>query len=280
MTLGVLDLNVLFGGTIEPFLTWQTFCLMVNGGALLALPIAVGVSAVVGKARQTQRREDATSGIPGFASTISTNAPSPNSPAYQPTPLTQPPYANYPAALYQAQDYQPPTAYAPPPRYSHISAGSPLYTAGEVPQKKSNRFLWIALGIVTYLLVLLCAYSVLFYVTPPTPTPANAITSTPTTTLNTHCTALKKRDYHTAYQQLSSDFQSHHTEAEFASTYDAEFAANGGLSDCVISNVIVKGQLAGGVMTWITGNGIRTIYDCVLIDLGDGWKIVSLTRRH
>ena len=280
MTLGVLDLNVLFGGTIEPFLTWQTFCLMVNGGALLALPIAVGVSAVVGEERQTQRREDATSGIPGFASTISTNAPSPNSPAYQPTPHTQPPYANYPAALYQAQDYQPPTAYAPPPRYSHISAGSPLYTAREVPQKKSNRFLWIALGIVTYLLVLLCAYSVLFNVTPPTPTPANAITSTPTTTLNTHCTALKKRDYHTAYQQLSSDFQSHHTEAEFASTYDGEFAANGGLSDCVISNVIVKGQLAGGVMTWITGNGIRISYDCVLINLGDGWKIANLTRRH
>ena len=208
MTLGVLDLNLLFGGTIEPFLTWQTFCLMVNGGALLALPIAVGVSAVVG------------------------------------------------------------------------SAGSPLYTAREVPQKKSNRFLWIALGIVTYLLVLLCAYSVLFHVTPPTPTPANAITSTPTTTLNTHCTALKKRDYHTAYQQLSSDFQSHHTEAEFASTYDGEFAANGGLSDCVISNVIVKGQLAGGVMTLITGNGIRTSYDCVLINLGDGWKIANLTRRH
>jgi Zn-dependent protease with chaperone function len=277
MTLGVLDLNLLFGGTIEPFFTWQTFCLMVNGGALLALPIAVGVSAVVGKARQTQRREDATSGAPGFASTISNNSPSPNSPEYQPTPLTQPPYANYPAAPYQAQDYQPPTAYAPPPRYSHISAGSPLYTAREVPQKKSNRFLWIALSIVVGLLVLLCAYSVFFYVTPSALT--KVITPTPTTTLNTHCTALKKGDYHTAYQQLSSVFQSHHTEAEFASTYDAEFAANGGLSECVISNVIVKDQLAGGVMTWITGNGIRAIYDCVLIDLGDGWKIVSLKRR-
>jgi hypothetical protein len=210
MTLGVLDLNLLFGGRIAFSISWQTFCLVVNGGALLALPVAIGVSAVVARARP----------------------------------------------------------------------GSPLYAAREVPQKKINRFLWIALGIVTGLLVLLCAYSVFFYVTPPTPTPANAITSTPTTTLNTYCSALKKGDYHTAYKQLSSGVQRQRTEAEFASIHRTIFAANGGLSNCVISNVIVKDQLAGGLMTWTTGNGRRAIYDCVLMDPGDGWKIVSLTSQH
>jgi Zn-dependent protease with chaperone function len=283
ITLGVLDLNLLFGGGIDLSISWQTFCFVVNGGALLALPVAIGVSVVVARARQI-RREGATfnevSGTPGFASTIFTNVPSPRAPAYQPTPLAQSPYANYPEAPYQAQDYQPPTVYAPPARYSHMSPDSPLYSAREVPQKKSNRFLWIALGIVTGLLVLLCAYSVFFYVTPPTPTPANAISSTPTTILNTYCTALKKGDYHTAYKQLSSGIQSQRTEAEFASIHTTAFVANGGLSYCVISNIIVKDQLAGGVMTWITGNGMRAIYDCVLIDPGDGWKIVSLTSQH
>ena len=274
MSLGVLDLNLLFGGKIDPFLTWQTFCLVVNGGALLALPITVGVSVVVGRARQTHRREDAMSGTPGF---VSTNAPSPNSPAYQPLPLAHPPFMNYPAAPYQTQDYQPPTAYAPSSQYTYISPVSPYSAAAILPQKKSNRFLWIALSIVVGLLVLLCAYSVFFYVTPSVPT--KVITSTPTTTLNTYCTALRKGDYQTAYNQFSSDIQSHLTEAEFASTY-YPFAANGGLSDCIASNVTVEDQLASGVITFITGNGARVIYDCMLIDLGDGWKIVSLTLRH
>ncbi len=135
MTLGVLDLNLLFGGRIDLSISWQTFCYVVNGGALLALPVAIGVSAVVARARQI-RREGATfnevSGTPGFASTIFTNAPSPHAPAYQPTPLAQS-HANYPEAPYQAQDYQPPTAYAPPPRYSHMSPGSPLYGSSADP---------------------------------------------------------------------------------------------------------------------------------------------------
>jgi Zn-dependent protease with chaperone function len=160
MVLGVLDLNVLFGATIDPFLTWQTFCLVVNGGALLVLPIAVGVSAVVGRARQTHRREDATSGTPRFASTIFTHAPSPHAPAYQPTPLAQS-HANYSVAPYQAQDYQPPTAYAPSSQYTYMSPDSPFSAVAILPQKKSNRFLWIALSIVAGMLVLLCAYLVI-----------------------------------------------------------------------------------------------------------------------
>jgi Zn-dependent protease with chaperone function len=274
MILGVLDLNLLFGGTIDPFFTWQTFCFVVNGGALLALPITVGVSAVVGRTRQTHQREGAAGGAPGF---VSTNAPSPNSPAYQPIPLAQPPFTNYPAAPYQTQDYQPPTAHAPPPQYTYMSPVSPFSAAAILPQKKHNRFLWIALSIVVSLLVLLCTYSVFFYVTPSAPT--KVITPTPTTTLNTYCTSLKKGDYQTAYNQFSSRIQSHLTEAEFASTY-YPFAVNGGLSDCIASNVIVEDQLAGGVITFTTGNGARVIYDCMLIDLGDGWKIDGLTLQH
>ena len=273
MVLGMLDLNLLFGGTTDPFFIWQTFCFVVNGGALLALPITVGVSVVVGRACQTHRREDA-SGTPGF---VSTNAPSPNSPAYQPIPLAQPPFTNYPAAPYQTQDYQPPTVYAPPSQYTYMSPVSPFSAAAILPQKKSNRFLWVALSIVVGLLALLCAYSVFFYVTSSSPT--KVITSTPTTTLNTYCTSLKKGDYQTAYNQFFWSIQSHLTEAEFASTY-YPFAANGGLSDCIASNVIVEDQFANGVITFITGNGPRVIYDCRLIDPGDGWKIYGLTLRH
>ncbi len=51
MTTGALGLNLLFGGGIEPGFAWQTFSLIVNAGAWLALPIAVGVSAIAGWVR-------------------------------------------------------------------------------------------------------------------------------------------------------------------------------------------------------------------------------------
>ncbi len=53
MTAGTLGLNLLFGGTATADFIWQTFSLVVNGGALLALPIALVVSAIAGRIRKT-----------------------------------------------------------------------------------------------------------------------------------------------------------------------------------------------------------------------------------
>jgi hypothetical protein len=52
MAVGILGLNLAFGGTIDPLFTWTTFALVLNGGALLSLPLAGGVSAVVSWVRR------------------------------------------------------------------------------------------------------------------------------------------------------------------------------------------------------------------------------------
>jgi hypothetical protein len=57
MTIGMLGLNLLFGGTATADFIWITFSLVVNGGALLALPIALGVSALAGWLRKTKGEE-------------------------------------------------------------------------------------------------------------------------------------------------------------------------------------------------------------------------------
>jgi Zn-dependent protease with chaperone function len=44
MAVGILVLNLAFGGSITPSFAWIIFSLVVNGGALLALPVAMGAS--------------------------------------------------------------------------------------------------------------------------------------------------------------------------------------------------------------------------------------------
>jgi Zn-dependent protease with chaperone function len=233
MTLGILDLNLLFGGTIDPFFTWQTFCIVVNGGALLALLVAGGMFAVVGWVPQTRRR--------------------------------------------QPQDYQPSTTYTHYPQYPYVDPSTSIYVQHALQNKKSNRFLGIALLAVGSLLLSLCCYCLFFYTNPPRP--ISTVTSTPATVLNTYCTSFKKGDYHTAYNQFSRGLQSQETEAEFTSAYTNFFAVTGGLKECIVSNVEVKNQLASGKVTLITGDGKRLICDCSLADAGDGWKIIALNIR-
>jgi Zn-dependent protease with chaperone function len=55
MTVGIVVIDLLFGGTITASFIWQTFCLVVNGGALLALPIALIVSVIVQEIREPHR---------------------------------------------------------------------------------------------------------------------------------------------------------------------------------------------------------------------------------
>ncbi len=47
MTVGIVVIDLLFGGMVTANFIWQTFCLVVNGGALLALPIVLMVSVIV-----------------------------------------------------------------------------------------------------------------------------------------------------------------------------------------------------------------------------------------
>ena len=56
MTLGVLILNLAFGGTLDPQFVWNTFSQVVNEGALLALPVAWGVAWLAEFVRQMRAR--------------------------------------------------------------------------------------------------------------------------------------------------------------------------------------------------------------------------------
>jgi hypothetical protein len=51
MAIGILGLNLAFGGSIDPSFAWTIFSLVVNGGALLSLPVAAGVSALASRFR-------------------------------------------------------------------------------------------------------------------------------------------------------------------------------------------------------------------------------------
>jgi len=51
MAVGILVLNLVFGGSITPSFAWIIFSLVVNGGALLSLPVTMGVSFLASRSR-------------------------------------------------------------------------------------------------------------------------------------------------------------------------------------------------------------------------------------
>jgi len=55
MTIAILGLNLAFGGTFDLGVTWLTFALVVNVGALLALPSGLAVAALAGWVRRVHR---------------------------------------------------------------------------------------------------------------------------------------------------------------------------------------------------------------------------------
>jgi len=55
MTIAILGLNLAFGGTIDLGFAGQTYAFVVNGGALLALPLALAVAALAGWVRRVRR---------------------------------------------------------------------------------------------------------------------------------------------------------------------------------------------------------------------------------
>jgi cell division protein FtsX len=55
MAIVIVGLNLAFGGMIDLWLVGQTFMLVVNSGALLALPLALLVAALAGWVRRARR---------------------------------------------------------------------------------------------------------------------------------------------------------------------------------------------------------------------------------
>ncbi len=92
--------------------------------------------------------------------------------------------------------------------------------------------------------------------------------STPTLTLTNYCNALKQGDYHTAYNQLSSDAQQAQTEAEFTANFNGIK-----VTECTVSNV---DDTAGtGTITYTLDNGKTGILDEFLVQENGTWKMKS-----
>jgi hypothetical protein len=90
--------------------------------------------------------------------------------------------------------------------------------------------------------------------------------STPTSTLNDYCSALKQGDYQTAYNLLSSGQQGQQTEAQFAASFSGLKT-----TDCALSNV---NDTAGtGTITFTYDNGKTGSADYTLVQENGTWKI-------
>ncbi len=98
-----------------------------------------------------------------------------------------------------------------------------------------------------------------------TPTPSAA--STPTTTLQAYCDALKGGDYHTAYNLLSSAAQSQTSETQFAASFSNK------VTDCTLSNV---NDTAGtGTISYTYADGSTQVLDYTLVNANGTWAIDS-----
>ena len=92
--------------------------------------------------------------------------------------------------------------------------------------------------------------------------------STPTSTLDNYCSALKQKDYKTAYNLLSSAQQGVQTESQFASNF-----SNPTVTDCSVSR---SDDTAGtGSISYTLSNGSKVTADYVLVQENGTWKIQS-----
>jgi hypothetical protein len=129
---------------------------------------------------------------------------------YPPTPPAQPqqPYPPY-------QPY--PGQYAPPP----------------MPQKQSNRTLWIVLGSVGAALVLICGVCA-FAVIALGGQIGKALSPTigASVTLANFCAAMQNQDYSQAYAQFSTSLQEQLTEDQFTTIAAGQDTASGTVTSC------------------------------------------------
>lgn len=92
--------------------------------------------------------------------------------------------------------------------------------------------------------------------------------TTPTSTLDSYCSALKQKDYQTAYSQLSHAQQAAQTESQFASNFHTTT-----VKDCSVSR---SDDTAGtGSISYTLSNGSKVTADYVLVQEDGSWKIQS-----
>ncbi len=144
----------------------------------------------------------------------------------------------------------------------------PPYAAA--PQPPTRRGLWIILGTIAALVLIagLVLFGVLVFVNG----------STPTSTLNAFCSALKSGAYQTAYNQFSSSLQSQLAETQFATLYPSLSSLGlGKITNCVVSNVNDTAGSSTVSITFASGNTL--VEDATLVNQSGSWKINSYRTR-
>jgi len=176
----------------------------------------------------------------------------------------------------------PKTVAVPQPHYENKQRGKPLpqqpmqsYTVPVAPfnaairqkkPKKSRRGLWVALILIVVVLLLAGAY---------------VNRSTPQKTLSAFCTDLKNNDYHAAYSQMSTNFQSTTSEDAFTRLFKSTFARGGGLKDCQFGNETDNGSTGSAVLTFTVNFTLVPPQprNSTLVTDSGVWKIDGIARK-
>jgi flagellar basal body-associated protein FliL len=179
------------------------------------------------------------------------------------------PYGSYPYSVPATpqSSVPPPNPYVSDPyRASAGVFGAAGYGAPPPPPKqRSRRGLWIMLSVIGVVLVL--AVILLAVVGRRSSSRSiQASPSTPTLTLTNYCNALKKGDYQTAYNQLSSFQQHQQAEAQLAATLS-------NVTDCSVNSV--NDTAGSGTITYTISNGQQVVADEKLIKENNVWKMAT-----
>ena len=205
-------------------------------------------------------------------------------PAYQPTVAAPPPFTNYnqgaqqgyqppppPPPAYPAYPSPPQAPYAPPPppyMPPMPPAGVPPYPGYGAPvqPRRSQRGLWLTLGIVGGVLVLLCVVVSVI---------ALANVSSPGKTLDTFCNALTSGDTHTAYTQFSTSLQNRVQEAQFREALSVDR-----VTSCTHGSPDQSGDSATADLTIVyTSGNIENDVVALIRDSDGNWKIDNVQKR-
>lgn len=102
--------------------------------------------------------------------------------------------------------------------------------------------------------------------------------STPTNTLTTYCSALKRNDYQTAYNQFSSN-NNFENETKFTSTMALSDTMFGGLTGCDVLSVNENDStgIANGDVWLQYGDGSTITLNARLVNKNGSWKITSMS---
>lgn len=133
------------------------------------------------------------------------------------------------------------------------------------PQKKSRRRLWFTLGALALLLLLLGGGALFWYI--------NANRSTPVKTLDTFCDALRREDYHQAWEQFSAREQQELSEVGLATVFsqDRVVACDHGMPNESGKQVLTSIRLT-------SSQGVASLLVILIKDSNDTWKIDKFSR--